>query len=397
MVIVGAGECGTRAAFALREAGYEGSVTLVGKEPHLPYERPPLSKPSNGKVTPKLIANEERFVEADITLLTDDPVTSIDAEAMSVRLQSGRTIPYAKLLLATGTQPRALPVEGGEHAVTFRTLEDARAIFKAAETADRAVLIGAGLIGLELASALRDRDIGVTVVEVADRALGRAVPAELAEIIVAKHRDKGVTFRFGTGIDKVEPSSVTLTDGTKVEGDLIIAAIGVIPDTALAETAGLEVGNGIKVDDRLRTSVPDIFAAGDCASALHPFYGKHMRFESWRNAQDQGEAAARNMVGGDNAFARVPWFWSDQYDLGLQITGMPDPSHRVITRQLPNNARLLFHLADDGRLMATSGIGTGNAVAKDIRLAEMLIEKGLSPDADALSDTSVNLKKLLRG
>ncbi len=397
MVIIGAGECGTRAAFALREAGYDGSVTLIGKEPHRPYERPPLSKPSTGEVTPKLIATGERFADADITLVTGDPVTSIDTAAKSVRLQSGGTIPYAKLLLATGTQPRTLPVEGGEHAMTFRTLDDARAIFKAAETASSAVLIGAGLIGLELASTLRDRDIGVTVVEVADRALGRAVPSELADIIVAKHRDMGVTFRFGTGIDKVGPTSVTLADGTEVRGDLIVVAIGVIPDTALAKAAGLDVGNGIKVDDRLRTSAPDIFAAGDCASALHPFYGQHMRFESWRNAQDQGEAAARNMAGADDAFARVPWFWSDQYDLGLQITGLPDPAHRIVARQMPNDARLLFHLADDGRLIAASGIGTGNAVAKDIRLAEMLIEKGLSPDADALSDPAVNLKKLLRG
>lgn len=397
MVIIGAGECGTRAAFALREAGYTGSVTLIGKEPHQPYERPPLSKPSTGEVTPKPIASEERFASADITLVTGDPVTAIDAVAGLVQLQSGRSLPYARLLLATGTQPRALPVEGGANAMTFRTLDDARAIFKAAEIASSAVLIGAGLIGLELASALRDRDISVTVVEVADRALGRAVPAELAEIIVARHRDMGVTFRFGTGIDKVGPSSVTLADGTEVGGDLIVAAIGVIPDTALAEAAGLEVGNGIKVGDRLRTSAPDIFAAGDCASALHPFYGRHMRFESWRNAQDQGEAAARNMAGGDSAFARVPWFWSDQYDLGLQITGLPDPAYRTVTRHLAADARLLFHLAGDGRLMAASGIGTGNAVAKNIRLAEMLIEKGLSPDADALADPAVNLKKLLRG
>ncbi len=397
MVIIGAGECGTRAAFALREAGYGGSITLIGKEPHRPYERPPLSKPSTGEVTPKLIATGERFADADITLVTGDPVTSIDTAAKSVRLQSGGTIPYAKLLLATGTQPRALPVEGGEHAMTFRTLDDARAIFKAAETASSAVLIGAGLIGLELASTLRDRDIGVTVVEVADRALGRAVPSELADIIVAKHRDMGVTFRFGTGIDKVGPTSVTLADGTEVRGNLIVAAIGVTPDTTLAKAAGLEIANGIKVDDRLRTSAPDIFAAGDCACALHPLYGQHMRFESWRNAQDQGEAAARNMAGADDAFARVPWFWSDQYDLGLQITGLPDPAHRIVARQMPNDARLLFHLADDGRLIAASGIGTGNAVAKDIRLAEMLIEKGLSPDADALSDPAVNLKKLLRG
>ena len=243
MVIIGAGECGTRAAFALREAGYDGSVTLIGKEPHRPYERPPLSKPSTGEVTPKLIATEERFADADITLVTGDPVTSIDTAAKSVRLQSGGTIPYAKLLLATGTQPRALPVEGGEHAMTFRTLDDARAIFKAAETASSAVLIGAGLIGLELASALHDRDIGVTVVEVADRALGRAVPSELADTIVAKHRDMGVTFRFGTGIDKVGPTSVTLADGTEVRGDLIVAAIGVTPDTTLAKAADIGAGH----------------------------------------------------------------------------------------------------------------------------------------------------------
>jgi 3-phenylpropionate/trans-cinnamate dioxygenase ferredoxin reductase subunit len=236
----------------------------------------------------------------------------------------------------------------------------------------------------------------VTVIEVADRAMGRAVPQELADVIVAKHREMGVVFHFGTGIDKIEPFAVSLTDGQIVNGDLIVAAIGVVPDTALAETAGLDITNGIKTDDRLRTSAPDIFAAGDCASVLHSFYGRHMRFESWRNAQDQGEVAARNMAGEDTAFTRIPWFWSDQYDLSLQIAGLPDPALRMVTRRLNDDARILFHFADDGRLMAASGLGPGNSVAKDIRLAEMLIEKQLSLDPDTLADPSINLKKLLR-
>lgn len=396
-MIVGAGECGTRAAFALRDAGYTGKVVLIGREPHKPYERPPLSKPSIGEVVPKLIAGDDRLAAADITLVLGDNVTAIDKDARSVTLASGRTVSYSRLLLATGTKPRALPVAGGGNALTFRTLDDARAIFGVAETAQRAVLIGAGLIGLELASALRARGMEVTVIEVADRAMGRAVPQELADAIVAKHREMGVVFHFGTGIDKIEPAAVTLADGQRITGNLIVAAIGVVPDTALAEAAGLDVANGIKTDDRLRTSAPDIFAAGDCASVLHSFYGQHMRFESWRNAQDQGEVVARNMVGENTAFTRIPWFWSDQYDLGLQIAGLPDPAHRTVARQLNDDARILFHLADDDRLMAASGLGPGNSVAKDIRLAEMLIEKQLSPDPDALADPSVNLKKLLRG
>jgi len=395
VVIVGAGECGTRAAFALREAGFAGDITLVGEEPYLPYERPPLSKPRLDDTEIREIAPRERFVEAGIELATGITVTALDRAARRVALSDGRNIAYDKLLLATGARARPLPGDPQGHAQTFRSRDDAARVYDRARPGTRAVLIGAGLIGLELAAELRHRGMEVTVVEMAQRALGRCVPAELAEALTARHRQEGVTFHFGAAITDIEGGAVVLASGERLPADLILAAIGVLPNTELAAAAGLAVDNGICTDERLQTQDPAIFAAGDCAACHHPRYGR-VRFESWRNAQDQGEAAAQAMLGEDAPFATVPWFWSDQYDLGLQVTGLPDPAQKTVTRPLSGAARILFHLSPEGRLAAASGLGPGTAVAKEIRLAEMLVAKDAAPAPEALADPGVNLKTLLR-
>ncbi|MBK5570299.1 FAD-dependent oxidoreductase [Ensifer sp. SSB1] len=393
MVIIGAGESGTRAAFALRESGFAGSVTLVGTEPHLPYERPPLSKPLNGAVQMKPICGAEALEAAGIDYRQGVSASRLDADDRSVTLSDGRTLTYDKLLLATGARPRRLTCPGAERALDFRTYPDAAAIFARAEAGRHVAIIGGGLIGMELAAVLRGKGTAVSVVEMAPKPLGRAVPPRFAARLHARHLDEGVAFHLGQGIAEITEDAVVLADGAAVPADIVVAAIGVQPDTALAEAAGLAVGNGILTDGYLRTSDPNIFASGDCAAVAQP-RGGHVRFESWRNARNQAEVAARNMAGDKNAFAAIPWFWTDQYDLGLQVAGLPHPDHQSVTRQL-DGGELEFYL-DGGRLVAAAGLGLGNGLAKDIKLAEMLIAAGISPDPEALADASVNLKALLK-
>lgn len=393
IVIIGAGESGTRAAFALRESGFAGSVTLIGTEPHLPYERPPLSKPLDGAVQMKPICGAEALETAGIDYIKGVSASRLDRHARSVTLSDGRTLAYDKLLLATGARPRRLTCPGARRALDFRTYPDAAAIFSRTETAKSVAIIGGGLIGMELAAVLRGKGIAVSVIEMAPRPLGRAVPPRFAARLHARHLDEGVTFHLGQAIAEIAEDTVVLSDGTPVPADIVVAAIGVQPDTALAEAAGLGVGNGILTDGYLLTSDPNISASGDCAAVAQPG-GGHVRFESWRNARTQAEVAARNMSGGKEAFAAIPWFWTDQYDLGLQVAGLPHADHETVTRQL-DGGELEFYL-DGGRLVAAAGLGLGNCVAKDIKLAEMLIAAGISPDPEALADAGANLKALLK-
>lgn len=393
IVIIGAGESGARAAFALRETGFAGTVTLIGTEPHLPYERPPLSKPLDGAVQMKPICGAEALETAGIDYRQGISASRLEADDRSVTLSDGRTLTYDKLLLATGARARRLTCPGAKRALDFRTYGDAAAIFARAEAGRQVAIIGGGLIGMELAAVLRGKGINVSVIEMAPKPLGRAVPPRFAAKLHARHQDEGVTFHLGQGIAEIIDDAVVLSDGTAVPADIAVAAIGVQPDTALAEAAGLAVGNGILTDLYLRTSDPNIYASGDCAAVAQPG-GGHIRFESWRNARAQAEVAARNMAGGKDVFAAIPWFWTDQYDLGLQVAGLPHPDHQSVTRQL-DGGELEFYL-DDGRLVAAAGLGLGNGLAKDIKLSEMLIAAGVSPDPGALADASVNLKALLK-
>jgi 3-phenylpropionate/trans-cinnamate dioxygenase ferredoxin reductase subunit len=257
------------------------------------------------------------------------------------------------------------------------------------------VIVGAGLIGLELAAAFRHAGMDVTVLEAAPRALGRVLPAEIADVIVARHRAEGVDLRLPASVAAVEADAVTLSTGERLAADLVVAAVGVEPETGLAAAAGLEVANGIMVDAGLRTADPAVFAAGDCAAVDHPAYGR-FRFETWRNACDQGALAARAMMGEAVVFAVHPWFWSDQYDLGVQMAGLHDPARTTVRRHLGDGGFLLFELDGDGRLRACAGIGPGRAAARDVRLAEMLMDKAARPPADALADPAIALKTLLR-
>jgi len=403
MVIIGAGECGGRAALTLRELGYDGPVTLVGDEPHLPYERPPLSKDAMVSDAPeiKAIASDEILAERSIRHIHSVQAVAIDRAAHLVRLSDSSVLAYDKLLLATGSTPRKLPMPGlGARCVYLRTFADALAIRSHLSPANRIAIIGGGFIGLELAASARKLGVAVTVIEAQPRILMRGVPAEIAQIVHQAHEAEGVKILTSQGIISIADDGtevcIALADGQEIVADLAVIGIGAVPVTGLAVEAGLTIDNGIAVDATLRTGDPDIFAAGDCCSfPLAVYAGRRVRLEAWRNAQEQGALAARNMLGAGEAHAAVPWFWSDQYGLSLQIAGLSDEGKSTVRRDLSDGAFILFHLAEDGRLVAASGIGPGNAVARDIRLAEMLIGKRARPAPEALGSQAVKLKSLL--
>jgi 3-phenylpropionate/trans-cinnamate dioxygenase ferredoxin reductase subunit len=395
IVVVGGGECGTRAAFELRSAGWSGAITLVGAEPEFPYERPPLSKSVLTGGEPVPACDAARLRDADVGFVAGVAATDIDRERHELVLADGRRIPYERMLLATGAVPRRLAGLPGGHYV--RSLADALALRERLRPGARIGVIGGGFIGLEIAAGAVARGCAVTVIEAAPRLLSRAVPAGVAQIVADRHEQAGVDVRCGAGVVQLADGRVELAGGEGVECDAVVVGIGAAPETALAEKAGLAVDDGVRVDDRLRTTDPDIFAAGDCCSFPHPLYeGRRIRLEAWRNAHDQAVLAARNLLGADEPFTAVPWFWSDQYDLTLQVTGLADAAATEAVRRRPDGVELRFGLGPDGRLLAAAAIGPGKAVAKDIRLAEMLIAAQAAPDPAALTDPAVQLKALLR-
>ncbi|RDJ09522.1 NAD(P)/FAD-dependent oxidoreductase [Rhizobium grahamii] len=402
-VIIGAGECGARAAFALREKGFGGEITLIGSETLAPYERPPLSKAVDGGASaPKFIAEPERYAASGISLLTGVTVEDVDPDAKAVTLSDGSSITYEKLLLATGARARAFPgiAEDSRHIRSLRTHADAEALRKAMMPGKHIVIIGGGFIGLELAATARALGTEVTVLEGLERVLKRGVPEEVAGVICERHLLEGVDIRCGVTItamaEEGSKAIIQLADGDTINADLVLVGIGATPNTELAARAGLQIDNGIAVDEFLRSSAPDVYAAGDCCSFPLAIYGgRRVRLESWRNAQEQGALAAANMMGLGEAVSAVPWFWSDQYDVTLQIAGLAEGAVQHLRRDLGDGAFILFHLDQAGRLLAASGIGRGNVVARDIRLAEMLIAARAHPEPAALVASSVKLKSLL--
>lgn len=392
IVIIGAGECGMRAALTARDAEYQGPITVIGEETALPYERPPLSKPVVSGAVEKPITSPEALLGKAIELRRGISATAINRDAREVALSDGGSLLYEKLFLATGARPRPLNCTGGGRALVLRTIEDASAIYAAARTAKHVVIVGAGLIGLELAAELRTRGLHVTVLEAGPRPLGRNVPEQLSTKMALRHQEAGVGIVCGADISSCTDNGVVLNDGRIFEADLIIAAIGVVPNTELAASAGLTTESGIRVDNRLTTDDPLIFAAGDCA-AVKNAEGTYRRYETWQNAQAQGEVAGHNLAGGDTRFDVPVWFWSDQYDLGLQVVGDTSGSPAAM-RDLGEGTEILFYLDDQCALVGAAGLGRGNTVAKDIKIAQRLI--GTRLDAASLSDPAQNLKKLLR-
>jgi NADPH-dependent 2,4-dienoyl-CoA reductase/sulfur reductase-like enzyme/nitrite reductase/ring-hydroxylating ferredoxin subunit len=324
VVIVGAGAAGATAAETLRRLGYEGPVTLIGDE--APVDRPNLSKDYLAGTAPEEwmpLRTADFYQKQDIDLIVGATAVSIDRDRHTVQLDDGRSIGFGSLLLATGAEPRRLQIPGseGDQVHYIRAFDDSKELIAQLGTAKSAVVVGAGFIGLEVAASLRHRGLEVAVVEPDEIPLARAVGETLGAFVRRIHEEKGVTFHLGRKPERIEPGSVTIDDGTSLPADLVVIGVGVVPRTALAEEAGLEVDNGVVVDDRLRTSDRDIWAAGDIAR--YPVGGgETARVEHWVLAQRQGQAVARNMLGGDQAFAEPPFFWSQHYDVPINLTGL---------------------------------------------------------------------------
>jgi 3-phenylpropionate/trans-cinnamate dioxygenase ferredoxin reductase component len=401
MVIVGGGMAGARAVIALRVADYAGPITLIGEEQILPYDRPPLSKAaitSDEEPTPAWLLDDDQLNSLKATFFRDAKAVALDRVEKTVTLSNGHEVPYRKLLIATGAKPRALTCPGGEHALTLRDFADAEVLRAAFQPGKKIAIIGGGFIGLELAASARKRGCDVTVIEAQPRILMRGVPQSIARIVHDRHVREGVKLLTGIGISSLDKAAVHLEDGSVIPADIIIAGIGAVPETKLAADAGLKIENGIACDEYLRSSDPDIYASGDCCSFPHTlFNNRRIRLEAWRSASDQANTAVENMLGGSKVHNAIPWFWSDQYDLILQIAGQPDLGPVTAKRTLSPDAFILFHLTNEGRLVGASGIGLGNSIARDVRLAEMLIAKGISPTAPQLEDPNTQLKTLLKG
>jgi 3-phenylpropionate/trans-cinnamate dioxygenase ferredoxin reductase subunit len=330
-VIAGAGLAGAKAAEALRAEGFEGRIVLVGDEPEAPYERPPLSKDYLRGKSPREQArvHEDGFyADHDIELLTGTTVIDLNAAARDVTLSTGERLGYDRLLLATGSEPRRLSVPGAEldGVHHLRTLADSDAIAAALEPGARAVIAGGGWIGMEVAASARQKGLDVTIVELEDVPLSRALGREAGLIYARLHREHGVQLHTGVAVARVEGERrierVVLADGRALDADLLVCGLGAIPRTELAQRAGLAVENGVLTDASLQTSDPHVFAAGDIANAEHPFYGRRVRVEHWANALNQPEVAARAMLGKPATYDKLPYFFSDQYDAGMEYRGL---------------------------------------------------------------------------
>ncbi|ASJ71961.1 NAD(P)/FAD-dependent oxidoreductase [Granulosicoccus antarcticus] len=401
ILIIGAGHAAIRAALAIREAGHEGPVTIIADEgSELPYERPPLSKWSDDAVTCALpIVPIEQLNAANVERIAGK-VISLDTGNKQLVLSDGSQWAYSKLLLATGANARQLPpATNGDTAIHYlRDIADTVKLKQAASVARQAVIIGGGFIGLELAASLRAAGVAVHVVEAADRLLSRAVSMEVSRIVQQIHQRHEVQFSFDVAIEEImsQPCTVKLSNGTTITTDMIIAGIGSLASTELAQQAGLAVSNGIVVDSHLRSSDPDIYAAGDCCA--FPLYGpggQATRLESWQAAGDQGEIAGHNMVAQTaRSYIKSPWFWSEQYDHVLQVAGLPSTQMQLVQRSYDETHHITFGLNTDGTLGYACGIAPGLKIAKDIRLATKLIEKAVPISKDALCDPSIALKSL---
>ena len=342
VVVVGGGLAAASAVDELRSNGHEGGIEVFCAEPHLPYERPPLSKEvllGSAEEDKVFVHDKAWYDERDVTLHLDTPVTGLDLDRREVAAE-GRTAGFDQLLLATGASPRRLAMadQSGAEVAYLRTLEDNRRLREAFGSAGRIVIVGGGWIGLEVAAAARNAGVDVTVVEMQDLPLLGVLGPEVAEVFADLHREHDVDLRLGVGVDAIEArngaSEVRLADGASLPADLVVVGIGVQPEVGLAREAGLAVGDGVLVDGRLRTSDPDVFAVGDIAGHDHPVLGRRVRVEHRDNAIHQARAAARVMLGGDQPYDRLPYFFTDQYDLGMEYVGSvgPDGYDEVVLR-----------------------------------------------------------------
>ncbi len=404
-VIVGASLAGAKAAETLRDEGFDGDIVLIGEEGERPYERPPLSKGYllGAEEREKAYVHDEKwYADQRIDLRLGVRATDLDAAGRTVRLDGGDSLSYDKLLLATGSRVRTLPVPGSDlRGVRYlRTFDESDELRRAFTDGARVVIVGAGWIGLETAAAARHHGAEVTVVEMDTLPLRRVLGDEVAQVFADLHRGHGVDLRFSSGVTEItgegHVAGVRLPDGSALPADTVVIGVGIRPAVELAEAAGLEVDNGVVTDERLRTSDPAIWACGDVANSYHPMVGKRIRVEHWANALNGGPAAARAMLGRDATYDRVPYFFSDQYDLGMEYSGYAEPGgyDRVVFRGDPATGEFVAFWVAGGRVLAGMNVNVWD-VTDPIQQLVRAGYAGTAVDLRKLADPAVPLGDLL--
>lgn len=400
VVIVGTGHAGVQAAASLREEGYDGPVVLLGDEKDLPYHKPPLSKTfiKDAEAKPQPLRGETFYSGHNIDLRPGLRVERIDAGARALDIVGGGAIPFDRLILATGSRPRLLPLPGNDLAgvISLRSLDDARVIRELSATASDAVILGGGFIGLEIAATLSAGGRKVTVIEAADRVLGRAVAPVIAAHVHERLIAGGVRILTGTTVARLDGedghvTAAVTSSGERLPAQLVIVGIGVVPNVELAEAAGIATGNGIRIDGRMRTSLPEVLAVGDVANYRHWATGTDVRLESVQNATDQAKLAARTILGHEENYSAVPWFWSDIGDMKLQMVGLTTAGDRhIVSGDAAENKLSVYHFCGD-RLIAIESVNR----PADHMLGRKMLGAGFSPTAEQVSAGPDALKAAL--
>ncbi|KIC31585.1 NAD(P)/FAD-dependent oxidoreductase [Leisingera sp. ANG-S5] len=399
IVVIGAGQAGSSLVAKLRKDGFDGEITLIGAEEALPYQRPPLSKAyllGEMELERLFLRPESFYSENNITLKLGQRVTAIDPAAKTVSLED-EVISYDQLALTTGSDPRRLPAAIGgdlDGVYVVRGLTDVDAMAPNVTEGKRALIVGGGYIGLEAAAVCAKRGVQVKLVEMADRILQRVAAPETSDFFRNLHSGHGVDIREGVGLERLEGEDgkvtrAVLSGGEVLDVDFVVVGVGITPSSQLAEMAGLELDNGIKVDAKGRTSDASVWAAGDCAS--FPFQGNRIRLESVPNAIDQAEVVAQNMLGADKDYIATPWFWSDQYDVKLQIAGLNTGYDNVVTRQ-GEGSQVSFWYYKGDQLVAVDAMNDPRAYM----VAKRLIDAGKTADKAVAADPAADLKPLLK-
>lgn len=401
IVIVGGGQAGARCAEALRLHRFAGRITIVAQEAVLPYERPPLSKSllaGTSTVEHAYVLPPAWYAEHDVKVVPGRTVVRLNRPFKEIHLDDGSSLPYDILILATGARPRVPAISGSDLAgvLTLRDTVDAKALQSRLHRGRRLVVIGAGLIGMEVAATARLLDVDVVVMDVAATPMSRVLPPELGHRFAELHRRHGVDMRLGVQLEAIVNANgslaVELTDGSAVHGETVLLAVGVVPCDELAAASGIATSDGVCVDAFGRTDDPNVFAIGDCSRLHHPLLGRNVRLESWQHAEAHAQAVARSIMGVGEPYAEVPWAWSDQYEVNLQVCGAPTQWDAVVWRGDPStmSATLFQVVRDDSDLVRVVGASSMNR-ARDMRAARRLIEAGSPVPIQRLADEGARL------